>query len=175
MIKKTCTIDSAGARDLPKINRVISAAINAWTVSDRVKRLALPLYHYDQADLEDLHIEKSLDTHGTILGVIAWGAVGPEDTLGRAGEAVLHGIYVEPAFQGLGVGKALLEHAVRHAAVARYRGFIIKASKDAVRFFEQLGCIREEDAPNAYPYLFWLPFQNSVNTAAAGNGQSRHR
>ena len=43
-----------------------------------------------------------MDTQGIILGVIAWGAVGPEDTLGREGEALLHGIYVDPAFQGLG-------------------------------------------------------------------------
>lgn len=109
MINQTWTIESAAARDLPGINRVIAAAINAWTVSDPVKRLALPLYHYELADLEDLHIEKAVDTQGIILGVIAWGAVGPEDKLGREGEALLHGIYVDPACQGLGIGKSLFE------------------------------------------------------------------
>ena len=159
MTDQTWTIDSAAARDLPGINRVIAAAINAWTVSERVKRLALPLYHYELADLNDLHIEKAMDTQGIILGVIAWGAVGPEATSGREGEALLHGIYVDPPFQGLGVGKTLLDHAEEQAEHCGYRGFIIKASKDAVRFFERLGCIREEHAPNSYPYLFRLPFK----------------
>ena len=160
MIDQTWTIQSATARDLPGINRVITAAISAWTVSDRVKRLALPLYHYELADLEDLEIEKAVDMLGTIMGVTAWGPAGPEDTLGRQGEAVLHGIYVTPGYQGRGVGKALLEHATKQAERCGYQGFIIKASKDAVRFFEHLGCTREEDAPNGYPYLFWLALRN---------------
>jgi GNAT superfamily N-acetyltransferase len=161
MIDLTWTVESAVARDLHGINRVIAAAINAWTVSDRVKRLALPLYHYELADLEDLHIDKAVDTQGIILGVIAWGAVGPQDTLGREGEALLHGLYVDPAFQGLGIGKTLFEYAKQRAGRGGYRGFIVKASKDAMGFFERLGSIREEHAPNAYPYLFWLPFQKS--------------
>lgn len=159
MIHQTWTIESAAAGDLSGINRVIAAAISAWTVSDRVKRLALPLYHYELADLEDLQIEKAVDTLCTIVGVIAWGPAGPEDTLGRDGEAVLHGLYVTPAHQGRGVGTALLEQARKQAERCGYRGFIIKASKDAVRFFEHLGCTREEHAPNQYPYLFWLPLQ----------------
>ena len=161
MVDQTWIIESAAARDLPGINRVIAAAISAWTVSDRVKRLALPLYHYELADLEDLQIDKVLDSLGTIVGVIAWGAVGPEDTLGREGEALLHGIYVAPTHQGLGVGKFLLEHAKQQAQRCGYRGFIIKASKDAVRFFEHLGGNREEHVPREYPYLFWLPVQNA--------------
>jgi GNAT superfamily N-acetyltransferase len=126
MIDLTWTIESAVARDLPGINRVLATAINAWTVSERVKRLALPLYHYDLADLEDLHIYKAVDTQGVILGVIAWGAVGPEDTLGREGEALFHGIYVDPAFQSLGIGKSLFEYARQRAEGFGYRGFIVK-------------------------------------------------
>ena len=157
MIDQTWTIESAVTRDLPGINRVIAAAISAWTISDRVKRLALPLYYYELADLEYLQIERAVDSLGTIVGVIAWGPAGPEDTLGREGEALLHGVYVAPAYQGRGFGKALLQHARKQAERCGYRGFIIKASKDAVRFFENLGGTREEHAQNQYPHLFWLP------------------
>ena len=72
-------------------------------------------------------------------------------------------LYVEMdlAFQGLGIGKSLIEYARQRAERGGNRGFIVKASKDAMEFFERLGSIREEHAPNAYPHLFWLPFQDS--------------
>jgi len=161
MIDLRWTIESAVARDLPGINRVLATAINAWTVSERVKRLALPLYHYDLADLEDLHIYKAVDTQGVILGVIAWGAVAPAETLGREGEALLNGIYVDPAFQGLGIGKSLFEYARQRAEGFGYRGFIVKASKDAIGFFERIGLDRVESDKANYPYLFWKAFDSN--------------
>jgi GNAT superfamily N-acetyltransferase len=168
MTEKHWTIESAASRDLTEINRVVAEAISAWTVSDRVKRLALPLYHYHLADLEELDFEKALDSNGTIIGIITWGAVGPEDTLGREGEALLHGIYVAPARQALGVGKALFEHARQRAERCGYQGFIVKASKDATGFFERLGLERVESESAKYPYLFWKPFDlNRLRTTTA--------
>ena len=165
---QTWTIESAASSDLPDINRVVAEAISAWTVSDRVKRLALPLYHYQLADLEELDFGKALDRSGTILGVVAWGAVGPEDTLGRQGEALLHGIYVAPAHQDRGVGKGLVEHARQRARQRGYQGFIVKASKDAMGFFERLGLDRVESEAAKYPYLFWEAFDPSQIRARSG-------
>lgn len=158
MTEKTWTIERVAADDLPEINQVIGRAISAWTVSDRVKRLALPLYHYNLSDLEDLHIVKVTGRDGAILGVVAWAPAGPEDTLGKESEALLHGIYINPAHQGLGIGKGLFEHTRQLAEKCGYRGFIVKASKDAAGFFEHLGLERVECDSTRYPYLFWKAF-----------------
>ena len=143
--------------DLDAINAVIEAAISGWSVTDRVKRLALPIYRYDRHDLAHLQIDQ-LFHGGALAGVVAWEAAGPEDTTGRNREALLHGIYVRPEYQGSGTGRLLLQHASLAAAAAGFAGFIVKASRDATGFFERMGLQPVRSEAQDYPYLFWLDF-----------------
>lgn len=144
--------------DLKAINDVIEAAIGDWSVTDRVKRLALPVYRYDSHDLTHLQIDL-LFQGGLLAGVVAWEAAGPEDTIGRDREALLHGIYVHPERQRTGIGRGMLESARRSAAAAGFSGFIVKASKDARGFFETMGLDRVAGNASDYPYLYWLDFK----------------
>jgi hypothetical protein len=57
--------------DLPDINRIIEAAIMTWNLSDRVKRLTIPTYKYNEMDLHHLEIVVA-EEDSTIVGVAAW-------------------------------------------------------------------------------------------------------
>ena len=50
------TVRLAKISDLPEINRLIEAAEMTWKLPDRVKRLALSSYFYNEIDFAHLEI-----------------------------------------------------------------------------------------------------------------------
>ena len=144
--------------DLDQINALIGRAVMTWALPERVKRLALPVYHCDRQDLEHLSILVAEDDAAALVGVAAWEPADPRDCPpGRRG-LLLHGLYVEPDRQGLGLGSRLLAAAESDARDQRYDGLLVKAQADAVGFFrarglEPLAC---EDPDRDYPNRFWL-------------------
>ena len=64
--------------DIPGINTVVCAAVNAWPLSERVRRLSLPLLQYNEEDIKHYHftgcfLTACTDTSRTLVAVVAWG------------------------------------------------------------------------------------------------------
>ena len=144
--------------ELAALNRVVEAAFLTWDLPERVKRLSLPSYRYDAADLQHLHIELA-ERAGEPLAVAAWEeAAGKDCPPGRHG-LLLHGLYVHPQHMRKGLGRRLLQAAAAAARTQGLDGVLVKAQADAEGFFRRLG-LRElpvEDAARHYAKRYWLP------------------
>ena len=82
----TIHIRPAEAGDLRVINRTIESAVMNWPMKDRVKRLSVSSFQYDEVDLD--HFELLVAEFGEeIVGVVAW----------EPGQ--LHGLFVLPVLQ----------------------------------------------------------------------------
>ena len=148
----------ATTADLQKINDVIGRAVMRWSLAERVKRLALPSYHYRSQDLDHLRILVAEDEAGGLAGVAAWEPAAPRDCPpGRRG-LLLHGLYVDPDRQGRGVGTRLLGEAAAAAREDGYDGLLVKAQADASGFFQTRGLERllAGDSARSYANRFWL-------------------
>lgn len=151
------TIRAANKDDLPALNRVIEAAVMTWDLPERVKRLSLPSYRYDELDL-DHHSTVVAETEGnTVVGVAAWEAATARDCPPGKSGLLLHGLYVEPSCKGRGIGSALLQQALDAATQAGVDGLLVKAQADALGFFERqgMGLLPAEDEERQYANRLW--------------------
>ncbi len=144
--------------DLAAINRVVEAAFMTWDLPERVKRLSLPSYRYDDMDLRHLQM-KLAGSAGEVVGMAAWEPAERKDCPGEGPALLLHGLYVHPDHMQRGIGRELLR-AVREAARAGgFDGVLVKAQADAVGFFERAGLqsLPVQDEARHYARRFWLP------------------
>ena len=134
------TVRRAVSADLDAINRVIERAIMGWRLAERVKRLSLPLYRYDQHDFD------ALELHVALADLPA----------GRTG-LLLHGLYVDPEAQHQGIGSRLLNAAEETARRQGLDGVLIKAQRDAEPFFLAAGWQRlaVDETGRHYPHRLW--------------------
>lgn len=161
MHNQDITIRAAEKQDLPALNRIIENAVMTWQLPERVKRLALPSYRYDEIDLQHYQILLA-EEEGHIIGVAAWDNEphkGPGDCTG----ILLHGIYVEPGQQRRGIGKQLLkavEESIKQSShKPKTEGLLVKAQKDAEDFFRAQGLRRlaVDDPLRDYENRYWKP------------------
>ena len=151
------TVRRAVLAELDAINRVIERAIMGWRLAERVKRLSLPLYRYDQHDFDALELHVALAEDGRIMGVAAWEQAAPADLpAGRTG-LLLHGLYVDPEAQHQGIGSRLLNAAEETARRQGLDGVLIKAQRDAEPFFLAAGWQRlaVDETGRHYPHRLW--------------------
>jgi GNAT superfamily N-acetyltransferase len=144
--------------DLDRINALIGRAVMTWALPERVKRLALPSYRYHGQDLEHLRLLVVEEDAAAVVGVAAWEPAEARDCpQGRRG-LLLHGLYVDPDRQGLGLGSRLLAAAASAARDQRYDGLLVKAQADARGFFRARGLkpLACEDPDRDYPNRFWM-------------------
>lgn len=143
--------------DLDAVNGIITRAIDTWQVSDRVKRLSLPSYHYRPEDLDHIELMLAMDGDRPVA-VAAWEPA--ESRQVPAGESglLLHGLYVEPDAAHQGVGSRLLEACRDAARERRCDGVLVKATRDAVGFFERSGLVRLPVTREGQDYdlRYWL-------------------
>jgi GNAT superfamily N-acetyltransferase len=161
----------AGAEDLPAVNAVVEAAVMAWPLPLRLRRLSLPVLTYDAADAADYEILLREDGGRHPVGVAAWRAQ-PADA-GCAPElpphALLHGLYVHPVEQRRGVGRALQRTVARRAEERGLAGILVKAERVSTNYFAGCGyrpLAVPQDQPGAYPYRFWIPLHPDGPLAA---------
>jgi N-acetylglutamate synthase-like GNAT family acetyltransferase len=150
------TLRTATADDLDAINHVIDAAVMTWNLPERVKRLSLPTYHYNTADLDHLDIQVALDD-GQLVGVSAIEpAEAQECPAGQRG-MLLHGLYVHPDATRRGIGSTLLEEVLDSALEIGYDGVLVRAQKEAGGFFEKQGFSRlpVTDDSRDYATRYW--------------------
>jgi N-acetylglutamate synthase-like GNAT family acetyltransferase len=153
----TTRIRPATLEDLPAINRVIEAAVMTWDLPERVKRLTLPSYRYNEHDFAHLQMAVAEDAAGQVTGVASWEPANAGDCPAQARGMLLHGLYVMPGSWGSGHGSRLLDHALKAAAAAGMDGLLVKAQADAVGFFSRCGMqpLAVEDATRHYSHRFW--------------------
>jgi GNAT superfamily N-acetyltransferase len=148
----------ATADDLPAINAVVEAAVMTWKLPERVKRLALPSYRYNPLDLSHLGIVLVEAAGHGVVGVAGWEPADSHDTPpGRRG-LLLHGLYVDPRWQGAGLGTRLLQAAIAAARDQGFDGLLVKAQADAEVFFAKRGLrpLPVDDPERDYVHRYWL-------------------
>ncbi len=149
-------VRAAGVDDLDAINRVVAAAFGTWKLPQRVKRLSLPSYQYDQMDLRHLEVVIA-ECSGEVVAVAAWEAANPADCPEHSRGLLLHGLYVLPSHMRQGIGTRLLAAARDAARAQGYHGVLVRAQADAVGFFQRAGlqALPVEDATRHYAARLW--------------------
>lgn len=148
-------VRSCEVADLASVNEIIAAAMDTWQLSARIKRISLPLYRYQEQDLEHLEV---LVAESKSSGVVGVAAIEPADKAGAGlSDWSLHGLYVMPEQHRRGIGSLLLESAEALATARGASGLLAKARPEAVTFFQHRGFIElaVEDHSRDYPHRFY--------------------
>jgi GNAT superfamily N-acetyltransferase len=153
----TITLRPATPADLDAINSVIERAVLTWPLPERVKRLTLPSYRYQPHDLDHLKIMVAENSEHGVIGVAAWGPAALRDLPAGKTGLLLHGLYVDPERQRQGVGRKLLDVALRAAREQGFDGLLVKVQPGAEGFFLARGLERvpTENPGRDYPHRFW--------------------
>jgi len=155
------TLRRGGRDDLGEVNAVIGRAIDTWNLAPRVKRLSIPLYHYQPHDLDHLELmvaEQGSPGAAIIVAVAAWEPADTEQLpAGRTG-LLLHGLYVDPAAARRGIGALLLTACGDAARERGFDGVLVKATVDSESYFQKRGLehlpvVRPE---RDYARRYWL-------------------
>ena len=150
-------IRAATVTDLAAVNAIIEACVMAWDLPERVKRLSLDSYRYDEHDLAQFDIFVAIDDRGEVIGVAALGQADARDLPAEQTGLLLYGIYVMPTRQRGGVGMLLLRHALEQARNRGMDGLLVKAQVDANRYFAAKGftSLPVADPVRDYPHRWW--------------------
>ena len=157
MSPQRITLRPSTKADLDAINRVIEAAVMTWDLPERVKRLSLSSYRYNEWDFEHLEMRVAEDSKQNIVGIAAWEQADPKDTPAGHTALLLHGIYVDPSHHHQGIGRQLFRTAEQAVRKHSYDGLLVKAQQDANGFFLSQGMSRlpVEDPRRHYTNRFW--------------------
>ena len=126
-----------------------------WKLPDRVKRLVLPSYFYDEVDLEHFLIFVAVEAD-SIIGVASLDTQS-QRVEGNYSALLLHGMFIDPARQRSGIGSQLLEHAENLIREHKVDALIVKVQKDAEEFFKAKGLkkLAVNDPDREYENQYW--------------------
>ncbi len=149
----------ANASDLDAINALISLCVMGWDLPERVKRLSIGSYQYNELDLQHLHLFVALDSSGHIVGVVALEEADTSELPGAQTGLLLHGLYTSPDNQRQGIGKKLLKLAFDRVRDQQLNGLLVKAQADANSYFQKQGfsLLPVVDHNKDYPHRWWKP------------------
>lgn len=164
-------VEPVTVAQLDIVNEIIAAAVLGWPMAARLKRMAVGVLTYDALDIREMEMLLAR-VDGVAVGVAAWDAV--TALHGRAGwrGALLHGLYVHPAWQGNGSGAALQQRVAGRAADLGFDALVVKSERVSVGYFERCGY--ESLAADAlhgidYPYLFRFPLDRAERPGDLAN------
>lgn len=142
--------------ELTAVNALIQRAVAGWLLPERVRRLIMPSYCYHEADLTCLDL-LAARVNGAIVGVAAWEDAPVRELPAGSRGLLLHGLYVDPPWQGRGVGRTLFEAACEAARRRGFDGVLVKARPEAAGFFAAMGgqALPVVDPARDYPHRFW--------------------
>lgn len=147
----------AEGADLEAVNELIEVAMDTWDLSDRVKRISLPLYRYQAHDLEHLQVVVAETVDSRLVGVAAveQPVSGTHDT--GCCTAMLHGIYVAADDHRKGIGSLLLASIEKLASRENVDGLLVKARPEASSFFRARGfaALPVDNHSRDYPYRYF--------------------
>ncbi len=157
-MEKPVEIAPLTVADLPDVNAVVEQAVMGWNLPERVKRLSLPSYRYQTADLAHQAGLVARSAEGEVVGVAVWEPASHEPVGAEGSVFLLHGLYVAPAWQRRGVGARLLAAARHVVCGAGAAGLLVRAQAEAVAFFRAMGLqeLPVEDEKRDYPHRFFL-------------------
>lgn len=161
----------AGRLELPAINSVIELALADWNITERARRLALPVYRYQQGDLDYMWLLVAEDEDGSLSGVAALEEAARAELPEQVHGLLLHGIFVKPEAMGRGIGRQLVAASAGIARELGYGGLLVKSVRQSRGFFERCGLdvLSAADAGD-YPYRYWLATE-AATSATANPGQ----
>jgi ribosomal protein S18 acetylase RimI-like enzyme len=145
---EAATIDLARAGDVPELSQL---AARTWSRAfgasvdpeDEAAELADTRSEaFFREALRTCTILVARDGHGALLGYAQLGDVDIPEVEARPGDAALQRLYVDTGLQGRGLGRALLEAALRHPRLAEAsRVFLTvwEQNERAVRLYEHAG------------------------------------
>ena len=143
--------------DLDTINDVVAEATASWGLADRVRRLALPSLYYTESDLEQMTVVLLDQPDARGVGLATWEKAGDGELSPGLRAVLLHGLYVKPEWQRLGLGTNLLEFAENWARARGQDAIALRAWRQSEPFFTARG-FRPWDrgrTPDLYPRGFW--------------------
>ena len=155
----TYQVRIVGRMHLPAINAIVEQSVASWDATERVKRLAVPRYQYRREDMDHMWFMAAEASDGKLLGFTALEEAVSADVPALGTGLLMHGLYVEPARMGSGIGTHLLRAGAGVADALGYDGMLVKSVRQSRRFFERCGlrALRAEKATD-YPYRYWLAF-----------------
>ena len=148
-------ISDASATELDIINEVLEAAVTGWKLSPRVLRLSLPSLRYSAADLQVMRVRLIAEC-GTPVGFSCTEPADPHDKPPGRHALMLHGLYVLPRRQRMGIGACLLADVEAIARAGGYACLTTRAWRESSTFFTALGFVPCAPAePSAWPRPLW--------------------
>ena len=167
------------AADLEVVNQVVSDAVLAWGLPERVHRLATPALTYNAADLAYMSIALLSESNGGGIGVAAWEEASRHQAPNGTRAVLLHGLYVVPGYQRMGIGTRLTGLVLQWARDRGFDGVVVRAWRDAMPFFSENGFqpIANGNPASQYPQQLWKPVQLPLHdeTAMRASADARSR
>jgi esterase len=144
------------ASDVDAVNRVIAVAIDGWDIAPRIKRLALPSYQYAVDDFAHLAFVGAW-RGDELLGFVSLEPADVRQVPHGRPAMLVHGLFVQPRAQGIGVGRRLVEAVMDLARERGAAGLLVRAERNARGFFEKVGfaALPVEDTQRDYPHRLW--------------------
>ena len=148
---------SVTASDLDTVNQVVAESVRSWELPERVHRLATPALNYDSTDLAHMSIALLCESNGDGIGVAAWEDASRHQVPDAARALLLHGLYIVPRYQRMGVGTRLADHVLQWARDRQFDGVVVRAWRDAMAFFAAIGFqpISHGETANQNPRNLW--------------------
>jgi GNAT superfamily N-acetyltransferase len=127
------SIRRAIAREAPLLSEIAHAAKRHWRYPERW----IELWH------EQLTVTESfVATHEVFVAEHDGAAIGFYALIPSASECALDHLWVRPEWIGIGVGRALFEHAVTRAAACRAEHIEVDSDPHAEGFYMRMGARR---------------------------------
>ncbi len=150
---------AATGADLDVVNCVVDQAVSSWGLPARVQRLATPALHYDATDLAHMQVILLSESDGSGVGVAAWEEAGRHEAPQQVRSVLLHGLYVVPAYQRMGLGSRLAGLVAQWSVERGFGGVTVRAWRESLPFFTAIGFepLERADTAGLYPKRLWKP------------------